>query len=75
MPKQSERKAGYLAGLMTAGNWLKGRIVGGIVKGNIIVRGEVRQKEGHLLFVASKEELEELTGGKLPSHTESKEDK
>ena len=68
-----DRKAGYETGLITAGNFMKGRVVGGIVKGNIIVRGEVRLKEGHLLFVASKEELEELTRGKLPSHTESKE--
>lgn len=61
-----DRKAGYQAALMTVGNWLKGRVVGVISKGNIIVRRDVTLKDGQYLFVATKEELEELLEGKVP---------
>lgn len=62
-----DRKAGYEAGLMTAGEWLKGRMVGLIMLGNIVLRSEVKLKDGQYLFVATKDELEELLKGKVPS--------
>ena len=66
MAKQTDRKAGYEAGLMTAGDWLKGRVVGFVLKGDIILRREVELKDGQHLFVATKEEIEERTKGKMP---------
>ena len=61
-----DRKAGYEAGVMTAGDFMKGRVIGFVMKGDLILRKEVKLKDGQHLFVATKEELEELLKGKVP---------
>ncbi len=67
MPEPNERKAGYEAGLMTAGSWMKGRVVGFILNEHIILGKEVKLEDGQQLFKATKEELEELTEGRMPN--------
>lgn len=61
-----DRKAGYEAALMNAGEWLKGKVVGTIARGNIIMRGDVTLQNGQYLFVATKEEIAKLTKGRMP---------
>lgn len=67
MPKPNERKAGYEAALMNAGDWMKGKVVGCVSKGSLILRKQAELKDGQYLFVTTKEEIEELMEGRIPS--------
>lgn len=61
-----DRKAGYEAALVNAGDWLKGKMVGVVSEGSFILRRDTKLENGQYLFVASKEELAELAKGKVP---------
>ena len=61
-----DRKAGYKAGLINVGEWLKVKLVGFAAKGNIVLRKETELKDGHYLFALTQEELEKLTSGEIP---------
>jgi len=61
-----DRKAGYEAGVMTAGDFMKGKVVGFVMNGSIVLRSKAKLENGQYLFAATKEELEELTKGRMP---------
>ena len=61
-----DRKAGYEAGVMTAGDFMKGKVVGFVMNGSIVLKSTVKLENGQYLLAVTKEELEELMKGKLP---------
>jgi len=62
----NERKAGYQAGLMNAGGFLQGKVVGILSAGEMVVLKKMNPESDYLIMAISKEDIAKLVSGELP---------
>jgi len=65
-----DRHAGYRAGIMSAGEFIKSKVVGAISNGDIFIQKGADLEKPSLLLSISKEDLDSLARGELPKEIE-----